>query len=149
MAMLAVKTFRMCLQQPKAHTRQRSRENCRACITVAETLNCVLFFCVCVCVCVCVCARVCLRDFDKVQLNAIFCKCAGPIGQAKRVYGRSLARIVSSNNAVGINVPLVRERERERESERECVFCPVELPASGRSLVQRSHTDSGCVLECD
>ena len=53
------------------------------------------------------------------------------------VCGRSLAAIVGSNPAGSMDVSLVN-----------VVCCQVEVPAPGRSLIQRSPTESG-VSKCD
>jgi hypothetical protein len=51
------------------------------------------------------------------------------------VCGRALAGIVGSNPTGGMDVCLVQ-----------CLCCQVEVPATGRSLVQRSPTDCGVCL---
>jgi hypothetical protein len=55
------------------------------------------------------------------------------------VYGRSLAGVLGSNPAKGMDVCVSREC---------CVCCQVQIFAMGRSLIQRSPTECS-VSECD
>ena len=49
------------------------------------------------------------------------------------VYGHSLAGIVGSNPTGRMNT----------------CRCEIEVPATGRTLLHRSPTEGGCVLDCD